>query len=189
MSGTARQPFIDAWNETPESWGGIRRAQYVDIKTALPDNLFVKADRMMMAFGLEGRVPFADHRLIEFGLSLPDQLKLNGKVGKHIVRQWAAKNLPAEHLARPKRGFYVPVKEWLSGDFLDRLSAKLQKNPAVHQWFQINEVARLLEQQKRKGNVSREIWCLMQFAIWHRLFVEFPGVVPGVSEDPLEWIS
>jgi asparagine synthase (glutamine-hydrolysing) len=87
--GRARQPFIDAWQSTPSGWSDLQRRQYTDLVTALPDNLLVKTDRMLMAFGLEGRVPFLDHRLVEFGLSLPDRLKVRGRTGKWLLRQWA----------------------------------------------------------------------------------------------------
>ena len=60
----AREPFTDAWRQTPASWSDLQRMQYTDITTALPDNLLVKVDRMLMAWGIEGRVPFLDHRIV-----------------------------------------------------------------------------------------------------------------------------
>jgi asparagine synthase (glutamine-hydrolysing) len=74
-----RQLVIEGWRQTPAAWSDLQRRQYVDLTQALPDNLLVKADRMMMAWGLEGRVPFLDHRLVEFGLGLPDKLKVSGR--------------------------------------------------------------------------------------------------------------
>jgi len=64
--------------------------QYTDLVTALPDNLLVKVDRMLMGWGVEGRVPFLDHRIVEFGLSLPDELKIEGRQGKAFLKRWAA---------------------------------------------------------------------------------------------------
>ncbi len=183
-----RDWYKKQWTQLPANWSRMQGHQYIDLVSALPDNLFVKADRMMMCEGLEGRVPFADHRIVEFGLSLPDELKYK-KVGKNLIRQWLANKLPAEHLRKPKRGFYVPVNEWLSGDFLDQLSQKLVLSPAIQQWFNVDEVKRLAIRQQQKGDVSREIWGLMQFAIWHKLFLEDNHTIPQVEENPLDWIS
>ncbi|HKJ72219.1 MAG TPA: asparagine synthase (glutamine-hydrolyzing), partial [Gammaproteobacteria bacterium] len=65
-----REPFVAAWGETPGAWSDLQRRQYVDLRTWLGDDLLVKADRMLMAWGVEGRVPFLDHRVVEFGLAL-----------------------------------------------------------------------------------------------------------------------
>jgi asparagine synthase (glutamine-hydrolysing) len=186
-----RAPYIEAWRQTPAHWSDIQRSQYTDMVTALPDNLLVKTDRMLMGFGLEGRVPFLDHRVVEFGLSLPDELKVQGRKPKVFLRRWAESMLPPDHLNKPKRGFHVPIGEWLQGRFLDHLETKLLANPAVRQWFDVRALPRLFSVQRRsdKGAASREIWCLMQFAIWHRLMLEQPGVMPSPEEDLLEWIS
>ncbi|PCK10059.1 MAG: asparagine synthase (glutamine-hydrolyzing) [Alteromonadaceae bacterium] len=177
----------DLWRQA-KSLDLMQRRQYVDIKSALPDNLFIKTDRMLMAFGLEGRVPFSDHRLIEFGLSLPPEVKYQQGRGKWLLREWAKKYLPAAHLAQPKRGFYVPVKEWLGGEFLKQLEQKLLNNRAIQHWFIDKGIRTLFAQHKAGRNYSREIWCLMQFAIWHTLFIDKPGVIPSHSENPLDWI-
>ena len=82
-----RKHFLANWQACPKRWSFMQKAQYTDIKTALSDNLLVKSDRMLMAFGLEGRVPFVDHRIIEFGLALPDQFKYQDKKGKFFLKK------------------------------------------------------------------------------------------------------
>jgi len=188
VAAARRAPFIAAWKAAPRDWSYIQKAQYTDLTTALPDNLLVKADRMMMAFGLEGRVPFVDHRVVEFGLSLPDSLKLRGGQGKWLLKRWAERRLPRDHLYGPKRGFHVPIGEWLQGELLQGLRQKLPGNPAIREWFDSDGVRLLIDQQAAQGGAAREIWCLLQFAIWHRLFVDGPGLQPSLDEDPLEWI-
>jgi len=183
-----RAPFIAAWQAAPESWSHIARAQGIDLATYLPDDLLVKLDRVLMGFGLEGRVPFLDQRVVEFGLSLPDSVKLEGRRSKLILRRWAERRLPREHVWRRKRGFLVPIRQWFRGEFLHRLAPILPENRAIRRWFRPEGVAALMrEQQKEEGNASRAIWGLMQIAIWHRIFVE--GHMPGRDEDPLEWIA
>lgn len=184
----AYREYSNLWRSAPAHWSTMNKRQFTDIRASLADNLFVKTDRMLMAHGLEGRVPFSDHRIIEFGLSLQDNLKYRDNRGKWLIRQWAEQALPAEHLRKPKRGFYVPVNEWLQGDFLDKLSQKLSTNKAIGEWFNRDGVNTILRAAKSGKNYSREIWGLMQFAIWHRLFVEGGHRTPTIKENPLDWL-
>lgn len=181
-----RAPVIGAWQSTPKHWSALQRRQYVDIVGNLPDDLLVKGDRMLMSFSVEGRVPFVDHRVIEFGLSLPDALKVQGGAGKVFIKRWAERFIPKEHLWQPKRGFHVPVGEWLGGAFLDGLRDRLPRSEAMRRWCRPGAVQALLAGDTRKR--SREIWTLLQFAIWHRQFVERPDAMPAAAEDPLEWL-
>lgn len=183
-----RQAIVNAWQETPAAWSDLQRRQYVDLHTNLPDALLVKSDRMLMASSLEGRVPFVDHRVVEFGLSLPDGLKVSSRTGKLFLKRWAEDFIPADHLWRRKRGFHVPVGEWLRGDFLQALSQKLPHSAAIRQWCEPSAVKALLARHAAKHDVTREVWSLMQLAIWHRLFIDSPGGIPGHEEDPLAWL-
>lgn len=188
-SHASRKQFVDSWNEAPPDWTWMQKSQYVDTRTALADNLLVKADRMMMSGGLEGRVPFSDHRLVQWGLSLPDKVKYGKPGGKLLLRKWAARRLPMNVLDRPKRGFYVPVAEWLQGEFLDQLEPLLKNSEPVREWFHPDAVDRLFGWQRRGTNCSREIFSLMQFAIWYRLIIESPDSRPDFRENPLDWIA
>jgi asparagine synthase (glutamine-hydrolysing) len=182
-----RAPFIAAWQAAPNAWSDVTRCQFTDLCTWLPDDLLVKADRVLMGFGLEGRVPFLDHRVVEFGLGLSDALKVGGRQGKLFLKRWAERRIPPEHLWRRKRGFYVPIRQWLRGEFLDGLAARLPEHPVIQRWFRPEGVATLVREQRRGGNTGRAIWGLMQLAIWHRIFIE--GHVPSRDEDPLAWIA
>jgi asparagine synthase (glutamine-hydrolysing) len=184
-----RIPFVNAYRAARPDWPTSTKRQYTDLVTALPDNLLVKADRITMAFGLEARVPMLDHRVVEFGLSLPDALKIKGHQGKWFLKHWAKRYLPEAHLFQPKRGFHVPVDEWLSGGFLKALGPRLLADRAIQAWFNPQGVAGLLKEQADKGSATRELYGLMQFAIWHRLFIEQPGVIPAPRENPLDWIG
>ncbi len=183
-----REPIVAAWQKTPTSWGYVRRAQYTELVTVLPDDLLVKVDRMLMGHGLEGRVPFLDHRVVEFGLSLPEELKVKAGFGKVFLRRWAEAYLPKEHLWLKKKGFHVPIGEWLKGEFLGVLKERLLANRAIRDWFRPQGIKELIEAQQHRASASREIWSLMQLAIWYNLFVERRGSRPSMAEDPLDWI-
>jgi len=125
---------------------------------------------------------------VEFGLSLPDALKVQGRTGKRFLREWGQRHIPGPYLMQSKKGFHVPMQQILRGDFLTQLGQALAANEAIRAWFQVDGVKGLIEAQQRTGGHSDQVWGLLQFAIWHRLFVEQPGRLPGRSEDPLDWI-
>ncbi len=186
---TFRKPFTEAWQRCPENWSNTRKGQYVDMATALPDNLLVKVDRMLMSFGVEGRVPFLDHRIVAFGLSLPDSLKVTTHYGKLFLRRWAEKYVPKNHLWAKKTGFHVPVGDYLSRKFLNALEEKLVANKTIRTWINLKTLQQLFDLQRRGKHGTRPIWSLMQFAIWHRMFIEKPGEKPTPDEDPIDWIT
>jgi asparagine synthase (glutamine-hydrolysing) len=184
-----RRAKIQAWGETPSAWSNLQRIQHADLVGALPDKLLVKVDRSLMAWSVEARVPFLDHRIVEFGLGLPDALKVQAGMGKLLLRRWGQRHIPGPTLMQSKRGFHVPVRQMLGGDFLAQLGQALAANEAVRRWFNVEGVRALVAAHQGGQNHSEQLWGLMQFAIWHRIFVERPGVAPQRSEDPLDWIG
>lgn len=184
-----RAPITSAWADTPGTWSRLQRMQYVDLETWLPDDLLVKADRMLMAWGVEGRVPFLDHRVVEFGLALPDAMKRDARTGKRFLKTWGERLLPAEHLWTRKKGFTVPVRDWLRGERMERLSGALRASPGIRAWLDPRGVEGLCRRQQATGRFSAPVWALLHFALWHRFFVEGDGAAPGRSADPLDLLG
>jgi len=189
VANTWSVPFISAWQGLPASMPDISRMQAVDIQTWLADDLLVKADRMLMAFGVEGRVPFLDHRIVEFGLSLPADMKVSGKIGKIFLRQWAERYLPKDHLYAPKRGFTVPIGEWLSGKVLDQLETCLPQQPGIQRWFNSSGVKQLIQRQRTHSDMTQPLWRIWQFALWHHIFIDNNGEPPELQCDPIEILA
>jgi asparagine synthase (glutamine-hydrolysing) len=184
-----REPLRSSWQRYPEHWSDLQRMQALDLEHALPDNLLVKADRMLMAQGMEGRMPFVDRRVVAFGLALADDWKCDKRQGKKILKRWAQTFMPAEHFTAAKRGFYVPIRDWWQGERLERLGRSLRGNEAINQWFRPEGVEALLAQQEKRGKSARYLMTLLQFAIWHRLFIEGDGAAPGEQVDPLTFLD
>lgn len=94
----------------------LNKVLYVDMKTTLVDEMLTKCDRMTMINGIEGRVPFLDHRLVEFAFSLPGDFKRKNGIGKIPLRKFLAKKLGNELAYRVKTGFNSPFQQWLTND-------------------------------------------------------------------------
>jgi asparagine synthase (glutamine-hydrolysing) len=183
------RPVQSFWMAPPQRWSYLQRAQYTDIRTELADGLLVKVDRMLMASGLEGRVPYLDHRIVEFGLSLPDSLKIRGRVGKLMLRHWASRYLPKQQVLRRKRGFSVPLGNYMRGDLLVQIGGLLKRNPIIQEWFHPGAVPLLISRQQAKGDVTAHIVKMIQLALWYRFFLQgAPLSQPGVEEDPRDYI-
>ena len=189
VRGEWRSALVDSWQSFPAHWTSLQKMQALDLQHALPDNLLVKADRMLMAHGVEGRMPFVDRRVVSWGLGLADALKCDQREGKKILKVWAQSFMPADHFAAKKRGFYVPVNDWWQGNRLEALGRVLCGNDAIREWFKPDGVNRLLREQGQSQRVGRQLMTLLQFALWHRFFVE--SSTPSLPEvgDPLALLS
>jgi asparagine synthase (glutamine-hydrolysing) len=157
----------------------LNRQLYVDIKTYLVDDILVKVDRMSMATSLETRVPFLDHRLVEFTATIPSRFKLKGKSTKHILKQSLSNILPSEILQRGKEGFSIPIKNWLKEDLKPIMLDILDPAVVQRQGFFDPEFVQRLTNEHLTGveNHSHRLWAMMVFGIWQDIYLRKPGRV------------
>ncbi|MCK9595036.1 MAG: asparagine synthase (glutamine-hydrolyzing) [Candidatus Omnitrophica bacterium] len=146
----------------------LDRMQYLDIKTYLQDGLLVKTDRASMANSLEARLPYLDHRLVEFVFRLPQQMRLRGFGSKYILKKAAVPFLPAGIVNRRKKGFGVPIGSWIRKDFkrliLDFLDADKIKKQGLLDCGYVNG---LLDRHFRgKADNRKKIWTIFMFELW-----------------------
>ena len=154
--------YLDlAWERSDLNW-----MTYVDLNLRLPELLLMRVDKMSMGAGLECRVPFLDHRLVEDVLSLPTAIRLTGDQPKALLRKAVGHLLPDEILHRPKQGFGMPVKEF----FLDRLGDvarhEIRDFCAQTDLIDIDEVDRHLD-----GGHGWPSWYLLNLALWWRAYI------------------
>ncbi|WP_151702273.1 asparagine synthase (glutamine-hydrolyzing) [Nitrincola alkalilacustris] len=183
-----RDPFILHWQQQGAQ-NSMTRMQAVDMQTWLVDDLLVKADRMLMAYGVEGRVPFLDHRLVLFGLSLPDQLKRQGRIGKIIPRRWLEQNLQSAAQQGRKKGFTVPVRDWLQALPADALLSALTGSALLMQITTPAAVKKLIARQQQGDKRAVEpLAAFIQLAIWSRLYIEGTPQRPPEIVEPISWL-
>ena len=160
-------PF-EAYFEEAAGFNSLGQQQYVDIKTYLAEDILTKVDRMSMATSLEARVPLLDYRIVEFAVNLPAHMKLRKGQTKWILRQAMAPHLPSAVLRKPKQGFSIPMKHWLTGPLKPMMQDLL--SPAAlqqHGYFEAATVQQWMDEHlKGKVNHSHRLWGLIVFQIW-----------------------
>ena len=150
----------------------VNRMLYVDTKTWLPDDLLLKADKMTMANSIELRVPFLDHKVLEFAASLPGSYKVHGFTTKYILKKLLGERVPQEILKRKKVGFPVPIANWLRTDLKGKVRELLLDRETLDRgYFDRNCIEQLISQNEaRAGFYSKEIFSLVVLELWHREF-------------------
>ncbi len=152
----------------------IERMQNLDTQLYLAEDILTKVDRASMAVSLEVRAPFLDPNVAEFAASLPAHYKLRGGKSKYILKRAVADLLPSFVTRRSKKGFGVPVAEWLKGKLKplarDLLSPERVRRAGV---FNPEYVTRLQDEHERGvANHRKLLWTLLMFELWHESFVE-----------------
>jgi asparagine synthase (glutamine-hydrolysing) len=152
----------------------VTRMQSVDTRLYLAEDILTKVDRASMAVSLEVRAPFLDPRVAEFAASLPLNYKLRGHKTKYILKRAVADLLPAFVTRRGKKGFGVPVAEWLKFKLKplarDLLSPERVRRAGV---FNPEFVSRLQnEHEAGVANHRKLLWTLLMFELWHESFIE-----------------
>ncbi len=172
-----RLAALDPWEPTMRSFDGngatsfLDRMLYADIKTYLVE-LLMKQDQMSMATSIESRVPFLDHELVEFCASLPPSLKLNGRIGKYVLRRSMNGMLPESILTRKKMGFPVPLRVWFADEFNETarelLTDRSARSSAI---FAPQAVHRIRDEHKSgRRDWNEQIWIMINTELWLKEF-------------------
>lgn len=161
-------------DRVPNGWDVGNRFSWLDVETFLPDNLLEYSDRMSMAWALELRVPFLDHRVVELAFRIPFKNKLNGAGSKVILREAFADLIPDENLRVPKKGFNVPLGAWMRTK-LDRFFDELLPREYVEREgiFNYEYITHLrTEHRQGKRDNAYELFAVLIFDTWYRKYIK-----------------
>tara|TARA_R110001583_G_scaffold25289_1_gene91637 strand:+ start:9701 stop:11590 length:1890 start_codon:yes stop_codon:yes gene_type:complete len=140
----------------------------VDAKQYMSDDILVKVDRAAMANSLETRVPLLDHRVVEFAWQLPMHQKIRNGTGKWALREVLYRHVPREMIERPKKGFSIPLAQWLRGPLRDWAEALLEETRLRREgYFHAAPIRKLWSdhQNGRRDNALR-LWSVLMFQAW-----------------------
>ncbi|MDE2854610.1 MAG: asparagine synthase (glutamine-hydrolyzing) [Chloroflexota bacterium] len=166
------QPTMNAYMN-PDQTQPVAELVQANMRSYLPDDLLIKADRCSMAASLEARAPFLDHELAEFAAAIPFNLKLKGSRSKHILKEAAQGLLPPEIINRKKHGFGVPLGAWLRRDMAPMRELLLSRRARERGLLEISAVERLIaEHEAGARDHNRQLWALLTLEEWHRQFVD-----------------
>lgn len=148
----------------------FERLQYLCMKLYMQDGILVKVDRASMANGLEVRVPFLDHQVVEYAASMHPSYKLHGLTSKYVLRKAMSDYLPKSIIRRRKAGFMIPLASWLSGELRGMLEDYCSESEIRSGgYFDPRFVRNMLDDHFAKRRDYRKmIWALLAFQVWRR---------------------
>jgi len=152
----------------------IERMQFLDMNFYMAEDILTKVDRASMAVSLEVRAPFLDPRVAQFAASLPLEYKLRGNKGKYILKKAVEPLLPKNILHRPKKGFGIPIAEWLKGRLNPLMHDLLASNRLKNQGlFDEKFVQKLIKEHETNiASHHKQLWTLLVFQLWFDNFLK-----------------
>lgn len=151
----------------------VTKMQYLDINMWLMGDILLKADKTSMANSLELRVPFLDKKVMELAGTLPLDCRVNTVTTKLALRRAAEKTLPRVTAQKDKLGFPVPIREWLRQDEYYNTVKERFTSETAEKYFNTPKLVKMLNAHKSgKKDLSRKIWTVYTFLIWHREYFE-----------------
>ena len=164
--------YQNRWIAETDATNLLDKLLYADTKTYLHE-LLMKQDQMSMAASIESRVPFLDHRLVEYTARMPERMKLRGRETKWILREAMRGILPGEILTRSKMGFPVPIGNWFRNEFRHVVDEYVTSERSLgREIFNADYVSEIVFKHNAGENHDERLWFLVNFEIWQRRFID-----------------
>jgi len=156
-------------SRTPSLENNIAQMMALDSISYLPDDILTKVDRACMGVSLEGRVPFLNHKVVEFAWRLPLEYKLRKGNAKWCLKEILYKHIPRSLIERPKMGFGVPIDEWLRGPLKEWASALLNEDRLTKEgFFDPKPICKMWKEHlSGRYNWQDQIWDILMFQAWY----------------------
>jgi len=174
------KPFLNneqriSWMNSMNNYKDMNDFLRLDSEFVLPNDMLKKVDLMSMANSLEVRVPFLDHELVDFVFSLPESMKINGSIRKRILQDTYSDILPSELYNRPKKGFEIPLLDWLKSSLKNELTTHLFDRDLIESqdlfsWGEVMALQKQLFSRNPEDSHAR-VWGLYVFQKWHAKYM------------------
>lgn len=173
---SAITPYLERLERERPDADFLQQMTYLELKLRLPELLLMRVDKITMATSIEARVPFLDHHLVEYALGVPRSLKVQGDVGKHILKSALESILPHDLLYSTKRGFGAPIREWFRSSLGQWFDAHLINSPMrKRDFFDYNLIARMLSEHRSGAkDWSFHLWALLNLSLWYERWIDGP---------------
>lgn len=160
--------FLNSPQDWPQTDSFEHWMMAMDAGQYMSDDILVKVDRAAMANSLETRVPLLDHRVFEFAWQLPQHMKIRNGVGKWALREVLYRHVPKSMIERPKKGFSIPLAQWLRGPLRDWAENLLSEKRLINEgYFNPNPIRRAWEQHITcKADNALKLWSILMFQAW-----------------------
>jgi len=160
-------------SERPDS-DFLTQMTYLELKIRLPELLLMRVDKITMANSVEARVPFLDHKLVEYAMNVPRDLKVEGSSGKHILKRALEEILPGDVLYRQKRGFGAPVTQWFRGPLSKSLEELVMASSLRRrEFFDYEFITRLFDEHRGGArDWGFHLWTLLNLSLWYDRWIE-----------------
>jgi asparagine synthase (glutamine-hydrolysing) len=152
----------------PETPDALHRILSLDFSTYMPGSVLTKVDRASMAHGLEVRPPLLDNDMIDFAFSLPSSYKLRGRTTKYLFKRAARGHVPDDIIARPKKGFGIPLAAWMRGALREPITAVVERSPVWDSGLVDRATFRSWNREHQGGRADRSkpLWALLVLHHW-----------------------
>ncbi len=163
------KPFYDEVKDKD----AVTKMQYLDINMWLMGDILLKADKTSMANSLELRVPFLDKNVMELAQKIPLNCRIGEGTTKLALRRAAARSIPRRTAMKDKLGFPVPIRVWLKEDDTYGMVREAFESDTAKKYFNIKKLLKMLEMHRKgKADLSRKIWTVYTFLVWHSKYFE-----------------